>query len=91
MRIKLNEQNTRNLLFVANLLEIEPEHLVNDWLLRDYPADLVNAGTGGLRALYETIEYDNPRMAKRVAVRLMSWERKQMGGKDHGLPDIKVG
>jgi len=90
MKLELNEENARRLLFVANLLELEPERLLNDWMLSDWLKDFEDAGTGCLRGLYKETQYDAEKTAKRVAVRLMSYERQKMG-EDFGLPEINAG
>ena len=88
MKLELNEANARRLLFVANLLELDPEHLLNDWMLSDWLKDLEDAGAGCLRELYKETQYDDAKTAKRAAVRVMSFERQKMGA-GFGLLKIK--
>ena len=88
MKIELSEENARRLLWVANLLEVSPDDLLNEWMLSDWLKDFGDPLSGNLRCLYEEREYDTEKQAKRVAVRLAAWERQQ--GHYIGLPEIRV-
>ncbi|NLX25495.1 MAG: hypothetical protein GXY61_05985 [Lentisphaerae bacterium] len=88
MKIELTEENYRLLLFGANMLEIEPTEFLNDYLLSNMP-DMEEPVAGWLRDFYNWIDFPTAKDAKRVAVRLMSWEQKK-DGQHFGLPEIHV-
>jgi hypothetical protein len=87
MKIELTEENARRLLWVANLLEIDAEELLNGWMLSDWLKDFEDATTGNLRELYNEIRYADEKTAKRAAVRVMSYERQQF---DDGFPFLEI-
>jgi hypothetical protein len=82
--IELNEANTKSLRFAAEVLEMEPERLLNEWILRDQMRDILDAKIGTLRDLFEMTEFEDVETARRIGERITAFERG--GGLDCSSP-----
>jgi len=78
LTVTLDEENTKGLLFAAEMLGIEPEELLNDWILRDDMRAALKANSGYLTdVLISMIEFENEETAQRVAGKLKAFEIAQ--------------
>ncbi len=75
IQITLTAENTENLRFAAKMSGIEPERIVNEWLLLDLLREVRNPGSGALRDLIGMTVYYDPAEAEEVKQRVADWER----------------
>ena len=87
LTVRLSPENARSLLFGAKMLEIDPGELLNNYVLSNLGEELEHPRDHMLRAYFSCIEYKAQTTAKRVAVRVMGWERRETG-KDWGFLNI---
>lgn len=76
MTVTLNRENTRNLRFAARMIQVEPERLLNDWILRDPLRDMREPGSGALRDLVEMTAFSSEEGALTVAGNLARLETR---------------
>jgi c-di-GMP-related signal transduction protein len=78
LTVTLDEENTKGLMFTAEMLEIDPVELLNDWILRDDMRAALKANSGYLTdVLISMIEFENEETAQRVAGKLKVFEQAQ--------------
>ncbi|MDD4871586.1 MAG: hypothetical protein PHR77_13600 [Kiritimatiellae bacterium] len=89
LTVTLNKENTRNLLFTARMVHVEPERLLNRWFIRDI---LRGMRLGDLRGLIDAIVYESTDEAACVMRDMIEWEKKRRlpgAGKGFKFPSVK--
>ena len=76
LTVTLDEENARGLLFAADVLEEEPEDLLNEWVLRDEMRDVLQGETGILRDWFEATIFEDEETAQRIGNRIVAFEKK---------------
>ena len=91
MTVTLNRENTRNLRFAARMIQVEPERLLNDWILRDPLRDRREPGSGALRDLVEMTAFSSEEEALSVAGNVARHEQRRGAGFRPLAPEVRGG
>ena len=77
MTVTLNRENMRNLLFAAKMLDVEPDRLLNEWLLLDMLRDMRDPQSGALRELAYATVFDGAERAAAFNRNLARFEKRR--------------